>query len=87
MFLAIFDASFSSPKILITNFRSISLKLLITSRAEISLRPIAISNFLLDLKENPLSRSSNWMDDKPKSNIITSALSVDIASNWLNFTW
>ena len=35
IFFAIFDASFSSPRILIINFKSSSLKLLITSLADI----------------------------------------------------
>ena len=72
MFLAILEASLSSPKILITDFRSVSLKLFIASRADISLSPMVMFNFLLDLKEKPLSRSFNWIDDKPKSNIIAS---------------
>ena len=81
IFFAIFEASFSSPKILITNFNSISLKLLITSNAEISFSPIVIFNFFLDLKEKPLSKSSSWIDDKPKSNIATSKLLQEIVSN------
>ena len=39
-----------------------------------------------DLKENPLLKSFNWIDDNPKSKITTSTLSFEISSNWLNFT-
>ena len=59
IFFAILDASFSSPKILITNFKSISVNLFTASKAEISLIPIVIFNLVFDLNENPLSRSSS----------------------------
>ena len=72
MFLAILNASFSSPKILIIVFKSNSLKLFTASKAEILFRPMHIFKFLSDLNENPLLRSSNCIEDKPKSKITVS---------------
>ena len=54
------------------------------SLTEVSVSPIDISNSLWDLKEKPLDKSSNWMDDKPKSKITASNLFVAIRSKLLN---
>ena len=72
MFFAIFAASFSSPKILIIDFKVLSPKLFITSSAEYLVNPIDMFNVDLELKENPRSKLSSCIDDNPKS-IIASA--------------
>ena len=75
IFLAIFFASFSSPRILIIDTNCDSDKLLITYCADLSVSPIVISKFFFDLNEKPLSRLLSCIDESPRSRIIVSTFS------------
>ena len=73
MFLAILEASRSSPNTFIMDLSFRSLKLFNTSAAEKFDKPIDISIESFDLKEKPLLRLFNCIDDNPRSKTITSA--------------